>query len=208
MNQTPQTTKNEQATKNTTKYLIYLTIGLLMINFILIFLPFVKVYQPSYSKTVLGVTKYEGWYTQSAPMVMFIFPIFLTGIPYLCSMISVSNEFTKKNNKNSFFKIKNNTLTKPIRFFWLKFASILNLIMMWYAFSNSLDQVAPYMDHGAYCHITFWGVLNIICTIGFIVCLFVLSRQTKSMFTLVNKGQLETTETQQTNEIETKENVQ
>lgn len=115
------------------------------------FLPFIEVYQPSYSKTVLGVTTYEGWYTQLAPMVMFIFPVFLTGIPYLCSIISVSTSFRKKNNKNSFFKIINNTVEKPIKFFWLKFAAIANGFAMWIVYSMLQGEVGYLEKHGAYC---------------------------------------------------------
>lgn len=197
-----------QSKQDTTKYLIYAAIALLFINFILMFLPFMKVYQPSYSKTVLGVTTYEGWYTQSAPIVMFIFPIFLTGIPYLCSIISVSTSFKKKNNKNTFFKIKNNAIDKPVKFFWLKFGAIANAIAMWIVYSQAQSTVSLYDEHGAYCNITFFGIINILCTVAFIVVLFVLSHKTKAMFNLVNKSKMVTETVQPIEEGETKENEQ
>ncbi len=198
-------TQSTQAQQDKSKYLIYGTIALLIINFILLFLPFIEVYQPSYSKTVLGVTTYEGWYTQLAPMVMFIFPAFLTGIPYLCSINSVSTSFRKKNNKNSFFKIMNNTVEKPIKFFWLKFASIANCFAMWIVYSMLKDEVGYLEKHGAYCHLTFFGILNIVCTVVFIVLLFILSRKTKTMFTLVNKDQISITDNQAIEENSIKE---
>ncbi len=166
--------KSHNVKHSFTKYLVYSTIGLLCINFLLIFLPFIEVYQPSYSKTVLGVTTYEGWYISLAPTAMLIFPIFLTGIPYLCSILSLKK----------FMKIKNNTLDKPFRFFWLKFGAIANLIMMWNMFSETLSQVRPYSEYGAYCHLTFFGVLNIICTIVFLLLLVKLSKRTQLMFDL------------------------
>ena len=188
-------TQSTQSKQDKMKYLIYIAIALLFINFVLIFLPFIKIYQPSYSETVLGITKYKGWYTQFAPMVMFIFPIFFTGIPYLCSIVSVSKSFKMKNNKNSFFKIKNNTLNKPIKFFWLKFGAIANAVAMWIVYSQAQSAVRVYDKYGAYCSITFFGILNILCTVAFIVLLFVLSRKTKAMFTLVNKTQMAAEET-------------
>lgn len=197
-----------QSKQDTMKHLIYITIALLFINFILLFLPFMKVYQPSYSKTVLGVTTYTEWYTQSAPLVMFIFPIFFTGIPYLCSVISIATSFKKKNNKNKFFRIKNNAVDKPIKFFWLKFGAIANAIAMWIVYSKIQSKVSLYDEYGAYCNITFFGILNILCTVAFVVMLFVLSHKTKAMFTLVNKTQMVTETVQPIEENKTKENEQ
>ncbi len=191
-----------QPKQKATKFLIYVTIGLLIVNFILMFLPFVEVYQPSSKKTVLGVTTYEGWYTDSARIVSLIYPIILTGIPYLCSIISF------RNKKNSFFKIINNTVEKPIRFFWLKFAAIVNAFSIWMVYSEAQSNIGYLIEHGAYCHITTFGVLNICCTIVFLICLFILSHKTKSMFTLVNKTQTATETIQAIEEGETKENEQ
>ena len=178
--------------QNMTKYLVYAAIALLIINFLLLFLPFIEIYQPSYSETVMGVKTYGGWYTQRAPMVTFIVPVFLTGIPYLCSIISVSTSLRKKNGKNVFMKIKNNELEKPARLLGLKFAAVANLITMLSVYSMSLSEVGSLAKYGAYCNITFFGILNIVFTVVFIIVLFVLSRKTKAMFTLVNKSQLET----------------
>lgn len=201
-------TQLTQTPKSTAKYMSYAAIALLIINFILIFLPFVEIYQPSYSKNVLGVTTYEDWYTQSAPMVMFIFPVFLTGIPYLCSIISFSSSLRKKNNKNVFLKVINNAVDKPIRFFWLKFGAIANALAMFGVYSMLKSEVEYLEKHGAYCNLTFFGILNILCTIAFIVLLFVISRKTKSMFTLVNKAQIVTPDAQQPNENEIEGNEQ
>lgn len=205
MTQTTQLTQNK---KDTTKYLIYAAIALLVINFILIFLPFVEVYQPSKSKTVFGVTTYEGWHTSYGPMAMFIIPIFFTGIPYLCSITSVLISLIKKNSKSGFFKIKNDAVTKPIKFFWLKFAAIANVIAMFYVYISMQSEVGYLEEYGAYCHITFFGVLNVLSTVAFIVLLFAFSRKTKAMFTLVNKAQISTVGNQETNENKTKENEQ
>ena len=194
--------------KETTNYLVYVAIALLFINFILMFLPFIEVYQPSYKKTVLGVTTYEGWYTQSAPMVMFIFPIFLTAIPYLVAIISVVKAFLKKSEKDKFFIIKNNTLDKPIKFLGLKFTSIANAIAMWIAFSQTQSTVNLYDEHGAYLKITFFGVLNILCTVAFIVVIFMLSRKIKNLFMLINKSQVIPNGTNVTGDDSMKENVQ
>lgn len=188
---TPENKNQPKRTLNT--YLIYAAIALLIINFLLIFIPFVKVYQPSYSKTVLGITTYEGWDTQSAPMAFFIFPLLLSGIPYLCSIISLSVDLKRKDNcpkKSALMKMKNNTLTKPTHFFWLKFASIANIFAMWITYSQLKSRVHYYEEHGAYCHLTFGGILNIICTISFVVLLFVLSSKSKKMFVIVSKSQM------------------
>ena len=199
-----QLTKSNQ---DKTKYLLYITIALLFMNFILMFLPFAEIYQPSYSKTVFGVTTYENWYTQSAPMVMFISPVFFTGIPYLCSIISIAASLKNRNSKNNFLKIKNNTVDKPIRFFWLKFGAIANAIEMLSVYLMLQNGVKYLEKYGAYCRLTFFGVLNVLCTAAFIVSLFALSRHTKSMFVLVNKTQISTNDIQQVNENQTKENM-
>ena len=190
------------------KYLTYIAMALLIANFLLLFLPFIKVYQPSYSKTVLGVTTYEGWYTRRAPMVMFIFPVFLTGIPYLCSIASLSKSYRNKNNKDSFFKILNSAVEKPIKFFWLKFGAIANAFAMWIVYSMLKDDVGYLEKHGAYCKLTFFGILNILCTVVFIVLLFVLSSTTKTMVTSLNNSEILTTDNQMIPENETEENEQ
>ncbi len=197
----------KQSKQTVSKYLIYTAIILLIVNFILLFLPFAEVYQPSYKQTVLGTTTYGGWYTSSAPMVMFIFPIVLTGIPYLCSIISllIAALSKKKNSKNSFFKIKNNTLNKPIKFFWLKFAAIANVIAMLIVYSMLNEQVGYLQEHGAYCHITFFGILNFVCSIIFFILVRVLSRKTKGMFAFVDKVYIPIADTQQETENETGE---
>lgn len=193
-------TQSTHPKQESIQYPVYATIALLIVNFILMFLPFIEVYQPSYSKTVLGVTTYEGWYTQLSSMAMFVFPVFLTGIPYLCSMSSTFTSFRKKNNTSSFFKIINNAVEKPIKFFWLKFAAIANVFDIWIVYSVLQGEVGYLEKHGAYCHLTFFGILNIICTIVFIVLLFALSHKTKTMFTLVHKDQISITDHQATQE--------
>ena len=171
------------------KYLLYGAIALLIVNFVMLFVPFLQVYQPSVKKTVLGVTTYEEWYTSSASMVTFILPAFLTGIPYVCAITSLSASRRKKNGKNSFMKIKNASLDKPIRFFWLKFASIANIIGIAMFLSMAQDEVSSYVKHGAYCRLTAFGFLNIVCTLAFIAVLFVLSHKTKAMVALTSKAE-------------------
>lgn len=160
------------------KKFIYVAIFLLVINFILVFLPFIEVYQPSYKKIVLGVTTYGGWGTTSAPMAIFIFPLLTTAIPYLIALIGLLPKLRKK---SSFTRIVNVDNKKPVRLFWLKFAAITNLIMMWKVYTEALDGILEYMEHGAYCNITSLGWANVIFTIIFIVVLFLLSNKSKKM---------------------------
>jgi len=200
-------TQSTQIKQNTTKYLVYGAMALLLINFILIFLPFLEIYQPSYSKNILGVTTYGGWYTQLAPMALFIIPIFVTGIPYACAIYSIINSFIKKKNKNVFFKIINNTVDKPVKFLGLKLGAIANVIGMVIIYSIAQSEVSYLERHGAYCHITFLGIINILFTVAFAVLLFVLSHQTKTMVISVSKEPVAETGGQQNDENETKENV-
>ena len=194
----------QQTKKQTlTTYLIYFTIALLIINFVLIFLPYLEIYQPSFKKTnpILGITTYEDWYTDTASMATFVFPILLPGIPYLFSILSLLS----RNKNSSFFKIKDGTLTKPVHFILLKFSAIISAISLIVIYSTSQDAIADLVEHGAYCRLTFFGILNIICTLVFIVLLFVFSHKTKSMFVLVNKTQVDVVEKEQatmTQEIE------
>ncbi len=183
-------TQSPNPTQDKTKYLAYAAIVLLIINFTLLFLPSIKVHQPSYSKTLLGVTTYHDWYTEFAPMTKFIVPIILPGIPYLCSIASIGASFRKKNNKNVFFKIINNEIDKPIKFLLLIIGSIVNVITSFIIYSVLSDRVEYLEKHGAYCRFTVFGILNICCSILLTLILLILSFKTKSMFTLVSKEQL------------------
>ena len=195
-------TQSTQTKQKVTTYLVYAIVALMFIDFLLIFLPFLEVRQPSYSETLLGVTTYKGWYTQSASMAEFIVPLVLPGIPYLCSLASFSASLRKKNGKSVFVKIKNGTLEKPIRFFWLKFSAIANVVIMWIFFSFTSSEVDYLVKHGAYCRITFFGVLNIVFTIILAILLFILSITTKAMVTSVNATQTDTEENSQLELIE------
>ena len=177
-----QTTNTISSKQNVSKYLIYATFVLLIVNFLLIFLPFVEVYQPSQKVTTLGAITYEGWYTDRASMATFIVPIFFTGIPYICSIISFASSSRKEKTKNNLAKLKENSFTKPIRFFWLKAASIINLVMMIYVLFNALDQTASLTEYGAYAKITLFGIFNFFSTIALIIILIVLSKKTKAIF--------------------------
>ena len=175
--------ENTPKKSDTMKYLLYAAIALLLLNFILIFLPFMEIYQPSYSKTVLGQTTYEDWYTRSAPMALFIVPIFLPGIPYVCAMARL------KSKKSPFNKLKTQAFTKKQRFGWLKLGSIFNLFMMIMMWNTAQDTVRPYEEVGAYCRMTIFGVLNFICTLAFIIVLFMLSRKSKAMIPVIANQQ-------------------
>lgn len=178
------TNQTKNTAKTVTDILVYVAIALLIVNLLLAFLPAVEVYQPSQKKTVLGVTTYEGWHTTHASMITFIFPIFVTVLPYICSIARLRSE------KSVLMKFKNRTLTKPIRLFWLKFGSILNLVLIFSFYTQLLGDVSPYIKHGAYCRLTVWGIMNIICTVLFIVVLFILSFKSKSMFVMVKTEQI------------------
>lgn len=219
-----QTTQNIQSSQRISKYLVYAAFCLLIVNFLLIFFPFIEIYQPSYKVTTFGGTVYEDWHTDRAPMTQFVIPIYFTGIPYLCSIISLAVSWRNKKSINNLVKIKNNTFTKPIRFFWLKAASIINLITMSYVFNNALNSVASLVTdgadgkiilfgilvgNGAYAKITLFGFLNFVCTFSLVVILFVLSRKTKSMFRYIKLETMAPSEPQQMDEagnIEAKEN--
>ncbi len=197
---------NTKQKSQISKYLIYAAIILLILNFILIFLPFVKTYQPTQSKTnIFGETTYEGWHTTHVPAALTGISIFTTAIPYLCSIIALIISLIRKRNKSAFFKILNDDLKKPIRFFWLKFASIVNLIIIIYLFTETYVSmaIAEYWEYGAYCKLTFFGVLNIICSLAFVISLIIITRKTKSMFVYVNTSQIATKEEARENQNNT-----
>ena len=154
------------------KIFILGTIALLVLNLVLVFLPFVEVYQPSQSVTILGQTTYEGWYTQRAPMALFIFPLVVTALPYIISLCTFK--------KSGFAKMLNGTLNKPAKFRLLKFGAVMNLLMMAIFYFSMQDQVYPYVKHGAYCKLNFFGWVNIIFTLVFLVALFILSFKSKT----------------------------
>ena len=178
-----QENKTQQKSK-LSMYLIYAAIALLIINCILIFIPFVKIYQPSSSKTVLGVTTYEGWFIESASMAKFIFPLFFT-LPHAFAIGS----FRMKKEKSPFIKILKNKVDKPIRFIPLFLTSFANLISMLALFDYLKNEVSVYEKYGAYCHFTAAGVISVIFTIALILVLFVLSYLSTRMVATTNEAE-------------------
>lgn len=187
------------------KYLVYTTIALLVLNFLLLLLPAIETYQPHIEKTsILGVT-YDNWHTDSASMIDIIFPVFLTALPYLAylgDLIAYKLPWKKKESfqkkfypGKDFIQLLDNTLAKPARFILLKFAAIAHVVVLLIAYAvtkseaNDLAWRIKYNvekgnvlgDTGeVYCHITVFGILSIICSVIFLVLLFVLSHISKS----------------------------
>ncbi len=182
------------------KYLVYAAIALLALNFLLLFLPAIVTYQPHVKKTSsLGIT-YDNWHTDRASMVDYLFPVFLTFIPYLgClfDLITYKLSWKKKEllqkkfySGKDFIQLLDNTLAKPARFILLKFAAIAHVVVLLIAYAVTKSEAADLawsikynVENGnvledveeVYCHITAFGILNIICSIVFLVLLFVLS---------------------------------
>ncbi len=189
--------EHKQLKQGTIKYLIYATIILLFINFIFLFLPFVEIYIPSSYKTILGHTIYEGWHIESEAMINNALLFILIGIPYIFSIIAILNSLKEKTYKNTFLKIMNNNIEKPIKLTWLKFGAIVNVICVLGIYLDYSNQIATYSEHGAYCHMTVWGIMNILLALIFTICLFVLSNKIKTMINIHNGVKTETTEEQQ-----------
>ena len=153
-----------------------LTIGLallLLVNVLLICRPTIEVYQPRYSKTVMGVTTYEGWFTDTMSMLEFIFP----PIPYIISLIALSNK-----KKNVFIKLFNGECKKSPNFFLIIATAIINLGLFTSYYSDTLDAAARYTEHGAYCRLTGWGQGFVVCTIILLVVAVILSIMAKIVF--------------------------
>ena len=72
-----------QTNQNTTKYLAYVAITLLIINFILIFVPFMAVFAPTEGGKLLGFQIYKEWKKEFISSATFVFPVFLTVIQAL-----------------------------------------------------------------------------------------------------------------------------
>ena len=158
------------------KGLIYGAIALLIVNTLLIFIPFAEIYQPSYSETTLGVTTYKGWYIQFASPVKFLFPVLFI-FPYL----SAVGAFMQKKDKSPFIKIMTNKVTKPIYFRGLILAALANLISIFALFNALADKANAYEKYGAYCHFTTGGVLYVVLAIALILVLCALSSLASKM---------------------------
>ena len=168
-----------------TKYLTYAALILLILNFALMFFPFLEVYQPSYKQTTFEGITYSGWYTSSLAPWMLLFPILTTAIPYFCSIISAPISCARRRGKNNLVKIIRSNVTKPIHFFWLKIATAANIYFMGKAYIECLFEVLDLKVEGAYCNLTFLGCVHIFSSLAFIVLLFVLSQRTKKMFSTI-----------------------
>ena len=158
------------------KGLIYGVIALLIVNTLLIFIPFAEIYQPSYRETTLGVTTYKGWYVQSASLVKFLFPVLFI-FPYL----SAIGGFMKKKDKSPLVKIMTNKVTKPIYFRGLILAALANLISVFALFNALANKANTYEEYGAYCHFTTGGVLYVVFAIALILVLCALSTLSSKM---------------------------
>ncbi len=180
-NKTKKQNTNQQKTK-LVMYLLYAAITILIINFVLAFIPFVKVYQPSYSKTLFGETTYGGWFIDSASMAKFIFPLIFI-LPYAFSIGS----FVIKREKSPFVKILKNEVRKPPCFISLLLAAFANLISMFILFIYLKSEVSIYEEHGAYCHFTVGGILSIIFTVALVLVLLFLSHLSTRMITTMNE---------------------
>lgn len=182
------------------KYLVYAAIALLALNSLLLLLPAIETYQPHIQKTsILGIT-YDNWHTDSASMIDIVFPAFLTFLPYLAylgDLIAYKLPWKKKEllqkkfyPGKDFIQLLDNTLAKPARFILLKFAAIAHVVVLLIAYAvtkSEADDLAgrikSNVENGkvledveeVYCHITAFGILSIICSIVFLVLLFVLS---------------------------------
>ncbi len=158
------------------KCLVYAAFALMLINFFAIFIPYVEIYQPSYSeKNLLGTVEYGGWFTSSASLFKFIVPVFFS-IPYL---ITAEGLLQKKEN-NSLFKLLSNKVDAPIGF-KLLLAPIANLAFLYFSFNYLERKASVYEAHGGYCHFTAGGTLYIICAIALIAVLLALSILSKQM---------------------------
>lgn len=174
------------------KYFALGGIALIIINLIFSFLPFVEVYQPSYKKTspLLGIVTYEGWHTDTASMVSFIIPIFLTIIPYTIELSLLGYSFRKKLNYGGFAKIINDRIDKPIRFISSIIGAAFNIIVMPIIFALINSEIeGDLKEAGAYCKMTVVGIMSIITSVLLIVLLIVLSVMAKKTYTTVNRTQ-------------------
>lgn len=183
----------------TMKYVVYAAIALLIVNFILMFVPFLKInipFEKSYSW--LAGTTYSDWHKINLPGVACVGLV--TVISYLCSIIALIISLKEKNNTSGFFKILNDAVDRPIKFTWLKIGAILNIvsvplnkILLDLIFEMSDVSIDDIPD--AYIRLTFWAVLNIILTVAFVVLLYYLSYKVRSTFEYVKADHIPNAQT-------------
>lgn len=172
------------------KILGYMGVAVLILNLIFMFIPFVtygldmdgmhesySMFRCTWEMITLGVEN-------DGPAALIIVAVFsIPGIIYICSTVSaLLSRFTKIKRKSPLINIADNNVQKRSRFVLLKLGAILNLlfIIFWHAeFKSELS--SSMLELGAFCRLTFFGWLNIILTVYFIVLLFVLSSASKAL---------------------------
>ncbi len=180
---------NNQSTptkQNTTKYLIYAAMILILLNLILIFLPAFEDYGPSHKKTdIFGNVTYIGWKKATYSMIQVQAFFLVVEIPYLLTLINFILSYLTKKDYSSFMKVLNSTAKKPFKFWWLKASAILNIVVMVLIYDANNDWPYEVEKAGAYFRFTFWGILQILFSVALVAILFYLSKTSKEHFKFV-----------------------
>ena len=159
-----------------TKSLVYLALSLMLVNFILLFLPCIEYRMPSYKETTIFGTEYKGWYTEGVSPFKIVIPAVVFGLPLALSILTYFSSRSTQLNR-----ITSDTVTQPSRFLLLKFGAIVNIATICIANSFFSDEVSFYEKYGSYCKITGGGYAGIILSIALFIVLFVLTILSKTM---------------------------
>ena len=111
-----------------TKSLVYLALSLMLINFILLFLPCIEYRMPSYKETTIFGTEYKGWYTEGVSPFKIAIPAIVFGLPLALSILTYFSSRSTQLNR-----ITSDTVTQPSRFLLLKFGAIVNVATIYIA---------------------------------------------------------------------------
>ncbi len=172
--------KNNDSRDALIKLLVIGFIVVLLIDLVIVFLPFLKLNEPSWRKTspLTGEVTYGGWHITRFSMITLVFPAILVAVPYLVTLVMWCRYLKPRVIFEKFLEKMSN---KKRGFAWLKITAFLNLgfIILFTAISKS--GVSQYAEYGAYARLTFLGWLNVLFTLTLIAFTLVFSYYSKQI---------------------------
>lgn len=160
------------------KQMIFAAIILVVVNLVMLVLPFCEVYQPTRKVTSILGTVYEGWHLSRNSLVSV-----LVGIPVAIGYIITLIKWCRGAQPNKIYANRKAVMSKKInKFILLKISSIFSVVMPIFLYTGANSSVSSYKEYGAYCNFTFFGVVGIITNIALFVALIYLSGASKSLY--------------------------
>ena len=166
------------------KPIIFVAIILVAVSLVMLFPPFCEVYQPTRKVTNILGTTYEGWHLSSNSLVSV-----MVGIPVMIGYIITLIKWCRGVQPDKIYADRKAVMSKKInKFVLLKIACVYSVAMTLILYMGVSSSVSPYVEHGAYCNFTFFGVVGIIVNIALFAVLVYLSGASKSLYihSLVN----------------------